>query len=87
MKYPYTIVDVFTKERLKGNPLAVVFDADNLMDDQMQEIAKEFNLSETVFIRRPKTERHLAELRIFTPGSELAICWVTQLLEPPFCSV
>ena len=71
MKYPYTIVDVFTKERLKGNPLAVVFDADNLMDDQMQEIAKEFNLSETVFIRRPKTERHLAELRIFTPGSEL----------------
>ena len=34
MKYPYTIVDVFTKERLKGNPLAVVFDADNLMDDQ-----------------------------------------------------
>lgn len=71
MQYPYTILDVFTKERLQGNPLAVVHDADHLSDAQMQAIAAEFNLSETVFIHKPKIERHMAELRIFTPVEEL----------------
>ena len=71
MQYPYTILDVFTQERLQGNPLAVVQNADDISDAQMQAIAREFNLSETVFIRRPKIERHLAELRIFTPTEEL----------------
>lgn len=71
MQYPYTILDVFTKERLQGNPLAVVHDADHLSDEQMQAIAKEFNLSETVFIHKPKIDRHMAELRIFTPAEEL----------------
>lgn len=71
MKLDYTLLDVFTTERLTGNPLAVVSRADGLLDDQMQRIAAEFNLSETVFITKPKTERHTAALRIFTPRVEL----------------
>lgn len=71
MQLPYTILDVFTKNRLEGNPLAVVFDADNMPTEQMQAIANEFNLSETVFVCSPKNERHAASLRIFTPSEEL----------------
>jgi trans-2,3-dihydro-3-hydroxyanthranilate isomerase len=71
MELPYTILDVCTKNRLSGNPLAVVFDSDHLFDGRMQEIAKEFNLSETVFVQSPKNERHVATLRIFTPSAEL----------------
>ena len=71
MKLSYLLLDVFTSEPLKGNPLAVVQKADGLLDDQMQAIAREFNLSETVFICRPKSERHTAAVRIFTPEVEL----------------
>jgi len=71
MKLNYLILDVFTRERLKGNPLAVVLQADGLLDNQMQAIAREFNLSETVFINRPQQVRHTAALRIFTPQVEL----------------
>jgi len=71
MKLNYVLLDVFTTERLKGNPLAVVVKADGLLDDQMQAIAAEFNLSETVFIHKPKSERHTAAVRIFTPRVEL----------------
>jgi len=71
MKLDYLLLDVFTRERLRGNPLAVVMKADGLLDDQMQRIAAEFNLSETVFITKPKTERHSAAVRIFTPQVEL----------------
>jgi trans-2,3-dihydro-3-hydroxyanthranilate isomerase len=71
MKLNYLLLDVFTTERLKGNPLAVVLKADHLLDDQMQAIAGEFNLSETVFISKPKSERHSARVRIFTPAVEL----------------
>lgn len=71
MKLDYTLLDVFTTERLSGNPLAVVTRADGLHDDQMQRIAAEFNLSETVFIKRPQAERHTAAVRIFTPQVEL----------------
>jgi trans-2,3-dihydro-3-hydroxyanthranilate isomerase len=71
LKLDYTLLDVFTTERLSGNPLAVVSKADGLHDDQMQRIAAEFNLSETVFIKRPQGERHTAALRIFTPQVEL----------------
>lgn len=71
MKLTYLLLDVFTTERLKGNQLAVVPRADGLLDDQMQAIAREFNLSETVFLTRPKSERQLAALRIFTPLNEL----------------
>ncbi len=66
----YTL-DVFTRRRLAGNPLAVVLDCDGLDDAAMQAIAREFNLSETVFVSEPEDGRHRAALRIFTPGREL----------------
>ena len=65
------LLDVFTRERLKGNPLAVVPKADGLLDDEMQAIAREFNLSETVFLFKPASERNTAAVRIFTPYQEL----------------
>jgi trans-2,3-dihydro-3-hydroxyanthranilate isomerase len=71
MKLNYLLLDVFTTERLKGNPLAVVLNSDPLLDNQMQAIAGEFNLSETVFIRRPQAIKHTAAVRIFTPTVEL----------------
>lgn len=71
MKLNYLLLDVFTRERLKGNQLAVVCKADGLLDDEMQAIAREFNLSETVFILKPQAERNTASIRIFTPQVEL----------------
>ena len=71
MKLDYLLLDVFTTERLKGNPLAVVLKADQLLDNQMQAIAGEFNLSETIFICKPRQDKHSACVRIFTPAVEL----------------
>lgn len=71
MKLPYLILDVFTRQPLQGNPLAVILQADGLSDGEMQAIAREFNLSETVFISKPENERNSASLRIFTPYQEL----------------
>jgi trans-2,3-dihydro-3-hydroxyanthranilate isomerase len=67
----YVTLDVFTHDALAGNPLAVVLDAEGLDGERMQRIAREFNLSETVFVLPPADERHRARLRIFTPGREL----------------
>lgn len=67
----YFILDVFTDEKLAGNPLAVVLDGDDLSDEQMQKIAREFNLSETVFVCTPSKPNLNATLRIFTPKMEL----------------
>jgi PhzF family phenazine biosynthesis protein len=64
-------VDVFTDVPFKGNPLAVVHDADRLTTEQMQEIARWTNLSETTFVCAPSDERADYRLRIFTPASEL----------------
>jgi trans-2,3-dihydro-3-hydroxyanthranilate isomerase len=66
----YTL-DVFTERALAGNPLAVVLDCDGLDDARMQRIAREFNLSETVFVFEPRDPIHTARVRIFTPGREL----------------
>lgn len=71
MKLNYLLLDVFTDRRLSGNQLAVVTNGDGLLDDEMQRIANEFGLSETVFLRKPRAERNTAELRIFTPFEEL----------------
>ncbi|MGX7708499.1 PhzF family phenazine biosynthesis protein [Methylobacterium sp. Gmos1] len=68
----YATLDVFTETALAGNPLAVVLDAEGLDDAAMQAIAREFNLSETVFVLPPAEGRHRARLRIFTPAQELA---------------
>ena len=67
----FVTLDVFTREPLAGNPLAVVLDAEGLDGERMQRIAREFNLSETVFLFAPEDDRHRAKLRIFAPGREL----------------
>jgi trans-2,3-dihydro-3-hydroxyanthranilate isomerase len=67
----FVTLDVFTEQRLAGNPLAVVVESEGLDDAAMQAIAREFNLSETVFVLPPAEARHRARLRIFTPGREL----------------
>jgi trans-2,3-dihydro-3-hydroxyanthranilate isomerase len=67
----FTTLDVFTDRPFSGNPLAVVMDADNLDAATMQAIAREFNLSETVFVTRPQNIAHTARVRIFTPVQEL----------------
>ena len=68
---PYEIFDVFTQERLAGNPLAVVHDAKGLDGEAMQRIAREFNLSETAFLFPPENALHTAQVRIFTPDYEM----------------
>jgi trans-2,3-dihydro-3-hydroxyanthranilate isomerase len=70
--YRYRIVDVFTSRALEGNPLAVFLDSDGLDGVTMQRIAKEMNLSETVFIGAPTRAGCAVGVRIFTPGRELA---------------
>ena len=71
MPIPFVQVDVFTTEPLYGNPAAVVFEADHLPTETMQRIAREMNLSETVFIVAPTTPDADYRARIFTPMSEL----------------
>lgn len=66
----YEIVDVFTDRPFAGNPLAVVFGADGLAGDQMQALAREFNLSESVFVLPPESGGTY-RARIFTPETEL----------------
>ncbi|MGU3575689.1 PhzF family phenazine biosynthesis protein [Brucellaceae bacterium C25G] len=67
----YEVYDVFTDKALAGNPLAVVHDSEGLSDAAMLSIAREFNLSETVFVSAPENPMHTAALRIFTPHFEL----------------
>jgi trans-2,3-dihydro-3-hydroxyanthranilate isomerase len=70
----YQVVDVFTDTPLKGNPLAVVMNTCNLKTDEMQAMAREFNLSETTFVERRSPEVERAEgvrVRIFTTQEEL----------------
>ena len=71
----YAILDVFTDTPLEGNPLAVFPDALDLDAGLMQRVARELNLSETVFLgplkRAPGPGEPHAELRIFTPTTEM----------------
>lgn len=67
----YLLYDVFTTDRLAGNPLAVVLDSDGLDTAGMQSIAREFNLSETVFVLPPDNPKHRNRIRIFTPDYEM----------------
>ena len=71
MRRRFATLDVFTGQRFTGNPLAVVLDAEGLDGARMQSIAREFNLSETVFVLPPSDPAHRAKLRIFTPMAEL----------------
>jgi PhzF family phenazine biosynthesis protein len=64
-------VDVFTAIPFKGNPVAVIFDADAIDSATMQSIARWTNLSETTFVCKPTTPDADYRLRIFTPAQEL----------------
>lgn len=66
----YHLLDVFTDRPFTGNPLAVLVDPPELTTEQMQTIARELNLSETVFVRSPG-DGGAWPTRIFTPGAEL----------------
>lgn len=68
--YRYVLCDVFTDEPLTGNPLAVFTRATGLAPHRMQAIAREMNLSETVFVEPPQAGGH-AKIRIFTPRREV----------------
>ena len=71
LRRKFHTLDVFTERPLAGNPLAVVLDCDGLDGAAMQGLAREFNLSETVFVLEPDDPVNTARLRIFTPSREL----------------
>ena len=71
MRRRYFILDVFTGAPFSGNPLAVVRDCDDLDAAQMQTVAAEFNLSETVFLQSPRDPVNTARVRMFTTKREL----------------
>jgi PhzF family phenazine biosynthesis protein len=68
---PFHQVDVFSAVPFKGNPLAVIADADGLGDEEMRAIANWTNLSETTFLSRPQNPDADYRVRIFTPVREL----------------
>ena len=70
-RYAFETWDVFTDTRFAGNPLAVVMNAEGLDTDQMQRLAREFNLSESTFVLPPEDPANTARVRIFTPAYEL----------------
>ena len=70
MRLPYSTCDVFTDTRFGGNQLAVLPEAEGLSDEQMQQIAREFNFSETTFVLPPQAG-HDRRVRIFTPSREV----------------
>ena len=63
--------DVFTDTPFLGNPLAIMPDADGLTTSQMQTLAREFNLSETIFVLQPDDPANRAKVRIFFPKAEI----------------
>jgi len=67
----FYILDVFAEEKYAGNQLAVVTDAGDLSDSQMQKIAKEMNYSETTFILSEQEQNGGYDVRIFTPEIEV----------------
>jgi trans-2,3-dihydro-3-hydroxyanthranilate isomerase len=73
MERRFYTLDVFTTTRFEGNPLAVITDGDGLSNDAMLAVAREMNLSETVFVQKPTEDRALARLRIFTTREELKL--------------
>jgi trans-2,3-dihydro-3-hydroxyanthranilate isomerase len=68
----FTTCDVFTQRPFSGNPLAIVEGADDLTTAQMQTIAREFNLSETIFVQTPDDPANTAKVRIFFPTAEIS---------------
>lgn len=71
MMLSFHTCDVFTDRAFQGNPLAIVLGADGLTTGQMQTLAREFNLSETIFVQAPANPAHTARVRIFFPTAEI----------------
>src|SRR3954452_14587987 len=69
-RYRYVVCDVFTDVPLAGNQLAVFTDAREIPEAQLQQLARELNLSETTFVYPPEGDGHV-RMRIFTPVAEL----------------
>jgi len=69
--YQFVLADVFTDTIFGGNQLAVVTDARGLSSEQMQNIAREFNFSETTFVLPAQSANARHVIRIFTPRAEL----------------
>lgn len=89
--YRFLQLDVFTDKAFAGNPLAVFPEAEGLTSEQMMKIAREMNLSETVFVLKPDADDQnsvLRRLRIFTPTREIPFAghpivgtWIALALE------
>ena len=71
MKRPFQLVDVFHTDPFTGNPLAVVFDADDMTTSAMQTMTRWLNLSETAFLLRPSSPKADYRVRIFTLDREM----------------
>ena len=71
MNRPFQLVDVFNTDAFTGNPLAVVFDADDLTTSAMQTMTRWLNLSETAFLLRPSSPKADYRVRIFTLDREM----------------
>ena len=76
MERKYTVyqIDSFTKEKFMGNPAGVIINADGLKDDEMKNIARELNNSETAFIFSSNSNEYDVHVRFFTPKNEVPIC-------------
>lgn len=70
-KPKFFITDVFTSQRYGGNQLATFVDCESLCDREMQQIAKEINFSETMFITSRQSRDGGYDVRIFTPNVEV----------------
>ncbi|MYJ23685.1 MAG: PhzF family phenazine biosynthesis protein [Nitrospira sp. SB0673_bin_12] len=68
---PFYKADVFADAPFGGNPVAVIPDATDLTEREFQQIAREMNLSETVFVVPPTDPAAVVKLRIFTPTQEI----------------
>src|ERR1039458_2028483 len=71
MNIDFVLVDVFSDRAFGGNQLAVIPRAEGLSDELMQQLAREFNFSETAFVLPPADPSHTGRVRIFTPGGEV----------------
>jgi PhzF family phenazine biosynthesis protein len=71
MGYPFQMIDVFGSGAFTGNPVAVVHDAEGLSTDEMMEMTRWLNLSETTFLLPPTTDEADYRVRIFTLRGEL----------------
>lgn len=72
--YRYYQIDSFTNQKFFGNPAGVITNADGLSTEEMQQIAREVNHSETAFIFSSPTDAYDVEVRFFTPAKEVPIC-------------